>query len=77
VTDDAGQYRHVAREFPEHKTVAHSVDEYARYERNPDGSEYVIHTNTVEGYYSVFKRRNERRLPALRRKASAPLSERV
>lgn len=33
-----------------------SVDEYARYERNPDGSEYVIHTNTVEGYYSVFKR---------------------
>jgi hypothetical protein len=55
VTDDAGQYRHVGRYF-DHQTVAHSVDEYARYERNPDGSEYVIHTNTVEGYYLVFKR---------------------
>jgi len=55
VTDDAGQYRHVGRYF-DHQTVAHSVDEYARYERHADGSEYVIHTNTVEGYYSVFKR---------------------
>jgi hypothetical protein len=55
VTDDAGQYRHVGRYF-DHQTVAHSIDEYARYERHADGSEYVIHTNTVEGYYSVFKR---------------------
>ena len=32
------------------------LDEYARYERDKDGTEYVIHTNTVEGYYSIFKR---------------------
>jgi transposase-like protein len=55
VTDDAGQYRHVGRYF-DHETVNHSVDEYARYERTADGSEFVIHTNTVEGYYSIFKR---------------------
>ena len=32
-------------------TVKHTADEYVRYE---DGA--AIHTNTVEGYYSVFKR---------------------
>jgi hypothetical protein len=47
VTDDAGQYRHVGRYF-DHQTVAHSVDEYARYERNPDGSEYVIHRTRLK-----------------------------
>ena len=30
----------------------HSKDEYARYEAGRP----VIHTNTVEGYFSVFKR---------------------
>jgi len=31
--------------------VKHSADEYVRY-----GAQYTIHTNTVEGYYSIFKR---------------------
>jgi hypothetical protein len=37
----------------------HSKDEYVRYTNAvtfPDGKPYVIHTNTVEGYFSIFKR---------------------
>jgi hypothetical protein len=30
-----------------HQTVNHSADEYVR---------GIVHTNTVEGYYSIFKR---------------------
>ncbi len=56
VTDEASHYWDVGREFARHDAVNHGIDEYARYEREKDGTEYVIHTNTVEGYYSVFKR---------------------
>lgn len=35
----------------EHHKVTHSHDEYVRYEKNR-----TVHTNTVEGYFSVFKR---------------------
>jgi transposase-like protein len=56
VTDEASHYWEVGRDFARHDAVNHGLDEYARYEREADGSEYVIHTNTVEGYYSVFKR---------------------
>ena len=38
--------------FASHDRVDHSEKEYARYELGP----VVIHTNTVEGYFSVFKR---------------------
>jgi hypothetical protein len=31
-----------------HKTVAHSLPEYVRHG--------YIHTNTIEGYFSIFKR---------------------
>jgi hypothetical protein len=31
--------------------VKHDAKEYVRY-----GQPYVIHTNTVEGFYSIFKR---------------------
>ena len=37
--------------FASHDSVDHSKDEYARYE-----GDKVISTNTVEGYYSIFKR---------------------
>src|SRR5205823_197424 len=40
-------------------TVTHSHDEYVRYTKNPtepDGDPLVIHTNTIEGYFSIFKR---------------------
>ncbi len=47
VTDDAGQYRHMAKDFPAHQVVNHSADEYVRGES---------HTNTVENYFSILKR---------------------
>jgi transposase-like protein len=46
-TDEANHYREVGREFAAHETVNHARDEYARGD---------VTTNTVEGYYSVFKR---------------------
>lgn len=47
VTDDAGQYRHMKRDFPAHETVNHSAQEYVRGQ---------VHTNTIEGYFSILKR---------------------
>jgi transposase-like protein len=47
MTDEAGQYAHMGNYFTEHDFVTHSKGEYGR---GP------IHTNTVEGFYSVFKR---------------------
>jgi transposase-like protein len=47
MTDKALHYRRVGEEFAEHGTVAHERDEYVRGE---------IHSNTVENYYSIFKR---------------------
>ncbi|MEX2616485.1 MAG: IS1595 family transposase [Alphaproteobacteria bacterium] len=46
MTDDAGQYRHMHRDF-EHQAVNHTSGEYVRGE---------AHTNTVEGYFSLLKR---------------------
>jgi len=46
MTDEAGQYRYLDREF-EHDFVRHGQGEYGRGE---------IHTNTIEGYFSIFKR---------------------
>jgi hypothetical protein len=47
MTDEAIQYK---EEFESHGAVHHSNKEYVRY-----GAD-VITTNTVEGYYSIFKR---------------------
>ena len=47
MTDEAQHYKAVGKEFADHGRVEHSVDEYVRGD---------IHTNTVEGYYSIFKR---------------------
>jgi transposase-like protein len=47
MTDEASYYKPIGPEFASHQTVNHSKDEYVRGE---------IHTNTVEGYYSIFKR---------------------
>ena len=51
VTDEWVAYKNIGREFAEHHTVHHKSEEYVRYE-----GERVVTTNTVEGYYSVFKR---------------------
>jgi transposase-like protein len=47
MTDEAGQYRFLSRDFAEHGAVKHMAGEYGRGD---------IHTNTVEGYFSIFKR---------------------
>lgn len=47
MTDEAGQYHHLNREFADHQFVSHGTGEYGR---GP------VHTNTVEGYFSIFKR---------------------
>ena len=39
------------REFDAHGAVSHSKEEYARHE-----GEQLVTTNTVERYYSIFKR---------------------
>lgn len=46
MTDDAGQYRHMRRDF-DHHVVNHSADEYVRGD---------AHTNTIENYFSILKR---------------------
>jgi transposase-like protein len=50
MTDQALHYRAVGREFAEHGRVEHSKGEYVKF-ANPE-----IHSNTVENYYSIFKR---------------------
>jgi transposase-like protein len=47
MTDELQAYKVIGRDFASHETVAHSKDEYVRGE---------VHSNTVEGFYSVFKR---------------------
>jgi transposase-like protein len=46
-TDAALHYKSVGAEFASHNTVRHQDEEWVRGR---------IHTNTVEGYYSIFKR---------------------
>ena len=50
-TDEHRMYWQVGEEFAAHEAVNHSKKEYGRYE---DGR--LITTNTVEGFFSVFKR---------------------
>jgi transposase-like protein len=47
MTDDASQYEKVGKTFLDHQTVNHSAGEYVR---------GYAHTNTVEGFFSIFKR---------------------
>jgi transposase-like protein len=51
MTDQARVYEKVGVEFASHDTVNHQEDEYVRRE-----GETVITTNTIESYFSVFKR---------------------
>jgi len=47
MTDEAGQYAHLNKYSPNTDFTKHSMGEYVK---------GIIHTNTVEGFYSVFKR---------------------
>ncbi len=46
-TDEAGQYQNLCRYFADHAFVRHGQGEWGRGE---------VHTNTIEGYFSIFKR---------------------
>jgi transposase-like protein len=50
MTDEAKMYRKIGREFKEHGTTTHAAKRYV------DLSDRTIHTNTVEGAFSIFKR---------------------
>ncbi len=47
MTDEARHYKAIGREFASHESVNHHEGEYGR---------GIVHTNTVENFYSVFKR---------------------
>ncbi len=50
LTDDAGAYCHMSRHFASHRTTLHTKGIYV------DRANPLVHTNTVEGYFSIFKR---------------------
>jgi hypothetical protein len=50
-TDESKLYVGSDEHFEAHKSVKHSAKEYVRYE----GDE-TVHTNSAEGYFSIFKR---------------------
>src|SRR5687767_9816199 len=47
MTDEAPHYRYVKIDFADHGQVRHRSGEYGRGD---------IHTNTIEGFFSIFKR---------------------
>ena len=49
MSDEASQYTVIGREFADHGVVSHGIGEYVRH-----GTD--VHTNTIEGYFSVMKR---------------------
>ena len=53
MTDESNLYTGADKDFAAHKTVDHSREEYAYTDRKTGER---VHTNTVEGYYSIFKR---------------------
>lgn len=50
MTDDAGQYHYLKNHFADHNVVCHSQGEYV------SCKDRTVHTNTVEGFFSIFKR---------------------
>lgn len=46
-TDESRLYTLPGEQYAEHDTVRHSADEYVR---------GTVHTNTIEGFFSIFKR---------------------
>jgi transposase-like protein len=50
MTDQAKFYIGPDKAFADHQSVSHALEEYVR------KGDVTIHTNTVEGFYSIFKR---------------------
>ncbi len=53
MTDEASRYQKVGRKFAKHDVVDHSREEWGYTDRKTGTK---ININTVEGYYSIFKR---------------------
>jgi hypothetical protein len=49
-TDEAAQYKYARVYFAGHETVNHRAEEYVRL------SDRTVHTNTIEGFFWIFKR---------------------
>jgi transposase-like protein len=50
MTDEAAAYTTIPKHFAAHGTTTHSAGQYVDY------NDKTIHSNTVEGYFSIFKR---------------------
>ncbi|KRA00251.1 transposase [Mesorhizobium sp. Root157] len=50
-TDSSRLYTTTGEEYAKHRTTNHAIGEYARRE-----GDVVVHSNTIEGVFSVFKR---------------------
>jgi transposase-like protein len=50
ITDDAGQYRFMSKHFASHRTTPHMKGVYV------DPTNPEVHSNTIEGSFSIFKR---------------------
>jgi transposase-like protein len=50
MTDEAGQYKSVRKHFADHGFTRHGQGEYV------SKVDRTVHTNTIEGFFSVFKR---------------------
>ena len=78
MTDEAGQYAHLAKHFAGHDFTTHQP---RRIRARHQG--ITVHTNTVEGFYSVFKRGmkgvyqhcTEAHLAPLRQRVRLPLQQ--
>ena len=53
MTDEANRYSKLGSEFAKHDVVDHHRGEYGYTDRKTGTK---INTNTIEGYYSIFKR---------------------
>jgi hypothetical protein len=60
MTDQAKWYPAIGRDYAGHQTVNYGEEEYVRHQFWIDQFNRLhaepIHTNTVEGFYSIFKR---------------------
>ena len=50
MTDEAQFYKVIGKDYAAHSFVSHTAREYVR------KGDVTIHTNTIEGYFSIFKR---------------------
>lgn len=52
MTDEGGNFKSVGKQFAEHGTTNHSIGQYVKPRRKLPS----IHSNTIESYFSIFKR---------------------